>query len=238
MTTIPEYLTISRASTKGIMDDPALGQLLTDQAGFARAEIETHAAQLQPIEAAYNRLLNLAATQKRCTDALLVALADIKSEISLLRQVVSDNFKRDDPILTQIGFDTALPRGQTDLLIYAARAFTNAQTLPAPQAALLAQRTWDAARFTAALAKVASVQTLNDEQENAKSESVAATGNLYTLIDEFDAWFRPFAKAAIRHLDKGPGALAKLGLAAGLPGQPVRPTEKNPGRKKPATPPA
>ena len=57
----------------------------------------------------------------------------------LLRQVVNDNFKRDDPIFTQLGFDAEQPNGQTDLLVYATCAFTNAQTLPALQAALLTQ---------------------------------------------------------------------------------------------------
>jgi len=41
--------------------------------------------------------------------------------------------------------------------------------------------------------------------------AAAATDNLYNLIDEFDVWFRPFARAEIRHLDKVPGALARLG---------------------------
>ncbi|HEY4721642.1 MAG TPA: hypothetical protein VII92_07340 [Anaerolineae bacterium] len=81
-------------------------------------------------------------------------------------------------------------------------------------------------------------QTLNDEQEKAKSESVAATNDLYNQIDQFDAWFRPFAKAERRHLAAVPGVLAKLGLADGLPEKPLRPAAKNPNRKKPAPPPA
>ena len=238
MTTVPEYFIIGRACTKGVIDDAALGQLLADKAGFAQTEIETHAAQIQPIETAYNLLERIAATQKRTTDTLLVSLDDIKSEVSLLRQVVNDNFKRDDPIFTQLGLDAEQPGGQTDLLVYAERAFTNGQTLPASQAALLTQRKWDTAHFTATLAKVTAAQTLNDEQEQAKSESVAATANLYNLIDEFDKWFRPFAKAERRHLDKVPGALAKLGLADGLPQKPLRPAAKNPNRKKPVAPPA
>jgi hypothetical protein len=181
---------------------------------------------------------SLAATQKRTTNTLLVALDEIKSDLSLLRQFVSDNFKHDDPIFTQLGLDAEQPHGQTDLLVYAGRAFTNAQTLPAPQAALLTQRKWVTAHFTAALAKVTSAQTLNDEQKKAKSESVAATDKFYNLIDEFDKWFRLFAKAEIRHLAKVPGALVKLGLADGLPAKPHRPTEKNPNRKKPVPPPA
>jgi hypothetical protein len=161
----------------------------------------------------------------------------VLNELANLRGVLSDNFSRSDPIFSQLGMDKAQPTGQTDLLIYADRAFANADNLPAVQAALLARRTWTADRFAAARASVSAAQALNLQQENAKSDGVAATDHLYDLIDTFDGWFRPFAKAGRRVLADLPGALEKMNLADGLPVKPRRPAEKEATRKQPATSP-
>ena len=136
---------------------------------------------------------------------------------------MKNNLPANDPLFTQLGLSDKQPTGQDKLLAYAVRAYTNGKELSAAQIAPIAKRKWDVARFEAALTKAQAVQAVNDTQEGAKASAKAATDEVYNLIDQLDALFRPFAKDARRVLDKAPGALDKMQVAKGVPTKPVRP---------------
>ena len=227
-----EYFAVIHDCHKYGVEDPVISARL-DELGYPRAELDALKLDLTAAEGAYNLITRPEGEQVTATQVFDPQLDCVKQDVSDLRAMMNNNLERADPLFTKLSLNEKQPRGQDDFLGYAVRVFTSGAALPAADIAPLAKRKWDTARFTAALTQATHVQALNDEQEAAKSASVAATDHLYDLIDALDARFRPLAKDARRGLAKIPGALAKMQLDKGVPNKPQRPADKK-GSKKSA----
>jgi hypothetical protein len=223
MTTVSQYIAISNDSTKWGLEDPAIAGALADKAGITADDITALRAFLPRLEAAWNAAQSVSGPQAQATQDFLAALDGVKTDLSDLRKTMKNNLPANDPLFVTLGLKDPQPAAQDDLLAYAVRAFSNAQALTAGQLAPLVKRKWDAARLAAALDRARAAQALNDAQESAKASAKAATDQLYNLIDEFDALFRPYTKEARRVLAAVTGALDKMQLAAGIPDKPARP---------------
>ena len=225
-----EYFAVIHDCLKYGVEDPVISVRL-DELGYPGAELDALNLDLTAAEGAYNLSTTPKGEQVAATQTFGPLLDCIGQDLSDLRAMMNNNLERADPLFIQLGLNEKQPRGQDDFLGYAVRVFTSGAALSAADIAPLAKRKWDTARFTAAMTQATQVQALNDEQEAAKSASVAATAHLYDLIDALDAKFRPLAKDARRGLAKIPGALAKMQLEKSVPNKPQRPADKKASQK-------
>ena len=223
MTTVPQYFAIVDDSTKWATEDASIAALLLDKAGITVVDMQGIRLLLPKAQNAWTGAQAASGHKVQATQFLQVGVDEVKDDLSDLRQMLNNNLATNDPLFTQLGLSDKQPGAQDELLAYAVRAFTNGKNLSQAQIAPLARRKWDVPRFEAALAKAQAVQAINDTQEGAKASAKAATDDVYNLIDQLDALFRPFAKDARRMLDKTPGALDKMQLAKGVPSKPLRP---------------
>jgi hypothetical protein len=226
MTTVPQYFTTVDDSTKWATEDTAIAALLLDKAGITPADIQPMRQLLPKVQSAWAGAQAASGPKLQATQSLQVGVDEVKADLSDLRATMKNNLPANDPLFSQLGLREKQPIGQDDFLAYAVRAFTNGKNLPQAQIAPIAKRKWDVARFEAALAKAQAVQAFNDTQEGAKADAKAATDQVYDLVDQIDALFRPFAKDARRVLEKTPGALDKMQLVKGVPPKPQRPAYK------------
>jgi hypothetical protein len=190
---------------------------------------------VEPARAASRRMDDAESALNQATANLAACLVTLKQDLSSLRRVMSNNLPRNSPLFKKLGLNVAPPKAQEALLAYAENAFTQGKDLLPAESAVLTQRKWDTARFTAALANVAAARAANQKQESCKGESIAATAHLYDSLDALDELFRPFAKNARSNLADIPGALEKMGLQSRVPTKPQRPLPA--AARKKVTPP-
>lgn len=235
--TVVNYMTVVSDSLKCGLEDEVIAATLADRAGIMPDELQLMSAILPRLEAAWSLATSIDGVQAQATQNLRAGVKMVRATLSDLRQTMRNNLPRHDPLYIAFGLSERQPASQHRLLIYAVRAFSNGVELPVEQREVLTKRTWDTARFEAALAQARATQVLNYEQEAAKAQAKATTAALYALVDELDAPFRPYAKEARRVLAHLPGALDKMNLAKGVPQKPVLAVYK-PRRRKaaPATP--
>ena len=215
--------------------EPAIATALADRCGYAAADYTAITAKIEPARAALREMDDAESALTLATANLAAYLAILKTDQSSLRRVMNNNFPRTSPLFKKLGLNSAPPIAQEALLAYAENTFTQGKNLLPAEGALLTQRKWDTARFTAALANVAAARAANQKQESCKGESLAATAKFYDAIDELDELFRPFAKNARSNLADLPGALEKMGLQTRIPAKPPRPLPT--AARKKTTPP-
>jgi cell pole-organizing protein PopZ len=215
--------------------EPAIAAALADRCGYAAADYAAITAKIEPARAALRQMDAAASALEQATANFTTNLAALKKDLPSLRRVMSNNLPRNSPLFKKLGLNAAPPKAQEALLAYAENAFTQGKDLLPAESALLTQRKWDTARFTAALANVTATRAANQKQESGKGESLAATAKFYDAIDALDELFRPFAKNARSNLADIPGALEKMGLQSRIPAKPQRPLPA--AARKKTTPP-
>jgi hypothetical protein len=221
----------------GAAGDTQIAPVLAERCGYGPGDIQSIQTLVEPARAAARRMNDASDALDRASGELKTGLKDLKTNLSGLRQTMNNNLSRTDPLFKKLGMDQDQPIAQEALFAYAENVFTQGKSLTKIEGALLAQRKWDAPRFTAALAQVAAVRAANVRQEIAKGESIAATAAFYNAIDALDELFRPFAKNARANLADIPGALEKMELQAGIPVKPQRPLPASERKKvAPVTP--
>lgn len=236
MSVAEEYLERVVLAAEAATEEPILSKL-TERCGLVDDDIKALVLKIAPARAALGCMDEAAAELNRTSILLKTNLAAVKTDLTALRHMVTDNFDRGDPVMKALGLNTETPQSQEELLGFAQTVFTNGQQLDPLVHPLLAKRKWDTPRFTTALAHLAAARAANTQQEAAKGKSLAATSAFYDAVDELDKLFRPFAKNARSNLADLPGALESMKLQDALPPKPKRPLPGS-DRKKPAVKPA
>jgi len=229
MSTIENYLGKVTVAIQVALDEPSISTALAAE-GYGQSDLQIIKGLIAPGEAANQSARKIAADLDQASQSLETNLALVKKELSTLRRSMTNNLPARSPLFKAIGINETQPRKQEALLEYAQRVFTSGGALSDAEAAPLAKRAWDNARFAAALEAVKAAIAANVDQETAKGAAVAATAALYDRIDELDAAFRPFAKDARDLLKNMPGELTKMGLKTGVPEKPRRPVAPPAGK--------
>jgi len=215
--------------------EPDIAAALADRCGYTPDDYTAITIRIEPARVALRKMDDAESALTLATLNFTSTITTLKKDQSSLRRVMSNNVPRSNPLYKKLGLNVTPPKPQEEQLAYAENTFTQGKNLLPVEGAVLTQRKWDTARFTAALANVAAARAANQKQESCKGASIAATAHLYDAIDELDELFRPFAKNARSNLADIPGALEKMGLQSRVPTKPQRPLPAA-ARKKPTPP--
>ncbi|CAG1009573.1 hypothetical protein ANAEL_03824 [Anaerolineales bacterium] len=193
--------------------EPAISAALADRCGYAAADYAAITAKIEPARVAMRQMDAAQSALDQATATFTACFTTLKKDTSSLRRVMNNNLPKKSPLFKKLGFDVTQPKGQEALLAYGENAFTQGRDLLPTESAILTQRKWDTARFTAALENVVAARAANQKQEAAKGASIAATACFYDAIDALDELYRPPGQECPLESGRHPRRAGEDGLA-------------------------